>query len=144
MKVCVDASIIVSYLTVEAGTDAVSAWFDAHEDDEMVAPAFVTAEVASALLKKVRRGQITDRHQGAVLRALGDMDISLIWDHPLIARASELARELGQAALYDCLYLALAEREQCEFWTADARFARAAAARHPRVRLLGSLAAATD
>lgn len=137
MTVCVDASLIVRYLTVEPGTGAATVWFEAHENEEMIAPAFFTAEVATALLKKTRRGAISDQHCAEALDVIARLDIQLAWDSGLVVRATELARELDQHAVYDSLYLALAERELCEFWTADARFARAAAARYPRVRLLG-------
>lgn len=137
MTVCVDASLIVRYLTVEPGTKAATAWFEAHEHEEMIAPAFVTAEVATALLKKTHRGELSDRHRADALAVLARLDLRLAWDFALVKRATELARELDQPAIYDSLYLALAERELCDFWTADARFANAAAPHHPRVRLLG-------
>jgi predicted nucleic acid-binding protein len=137
VTVCVDASLIVRYLTVEPGTAAATAWFEAHESEEMIAPAFVAAEVATALLKKARRGEISDQHRDEALAIMARLDIRLSCDNALVQRAVEVARELDQHAVYDSLYLALAESQQCEFWTADARFARAAAARYPRVRLLG-------
>lgn len=36
-------------------------------------------------------------------------------------RAWELATQLGFATVYDATYLALAELQGCEFWTADER-----------------------
>jgi predicted nucleic acid-binding protein len=39
-------------------------------------------------------------------------------------------------AAYDAHYLALAEREQCEFWTADTRFLRAIDGKLPWVHPL--------
>ena len=41
-------------------------------------------------------------------------------------RALELAGELGQGAVYDSHYMALAESLGCDLWTADERFFRAA------------------
>ena len=57
----------------------------------------------------------------------------------LIPRTLELASQLGQGAVYDSHYLALAESLDCELWTADERFQRAARERFPRVRLLADL-----
>ena len=41
--------------------------------------------------------------------------------------------------VYDCLYVALAEREGCTLLTADDRLARALGLKHPFIVLLDSL-----
>ena len=51
----------------------------------------------------------------------------------------EIASELGQGAVYDSHYLALAELLNCELWTADERFYRATATNWPNVRWIGSI-----
>jgi predicted nucleic acid-binding protein len=139
MKVCVDASLIVKCLLYEPGTAEANAWLKAHGEDEMVAPWFLPAEVASVLRRKAHQGEITDAEAREALRLLDLLDIWLVSDPVLIRTAYELASSLGQTSVYDFLYLALAEREQCDLWTADARFAEAARPRHACVRLLGSL-----
>ena len=48
-------------------------------------------------------------------------------------RAMELAAQLRQDAAYDAYYLALAELLDCELWTADQRFYRAATPLHSRI-----------
>lgn len=136
MSLCVDASLIIAFLTPEPASDKAAAWMDAHSGSELIAPALIAAEVASALRKKVRRKSIGSQFGQEALDAFGTMNIRLVWDQSLIARAFELASELDRPSIYDSLYLALAEREQCDFWTADARFAHAAAFRYPFVRLL--------
>ena len=47
-----------------------------------------------------------------------------------------MADELGQSTIYDTLYLAVAQRNQYELWTADERFAAAASGRYTFVKLL--------
>lgn len=136
MTVCVDACLIVRYLTGESGIEVVNAWFEAHENDRLVAPSFMAAEVATALLRKTKRGELDSQHGEAALGTLFRIDIDLVWDHQLVHRAYEIARELDTPTVYDCLYVALAEREHCDFWTTDVCFARAAASRYPFVRLL--------
>jgi predicted nucleic acid-binding protein len=42
-------------------------------------------------------------------------------DASLCRQAYLLAQRLGQTAVYDALYLALAGRQQAQFWTADRR-----------------------
>ena len=51
-------------------------------------------------------------------------------------RALLWAERAGQMVAYDGHYLALAEVQNCEFWTADARLAHALQNRYPWVRLL--------
>lgn len=52
-------------------------------------------------------------------------------------RGLELASLLRQPAVYDCIYLALAEALNGELWTADRNFQRAASAAFNNVRWLG-------
>jgi predicted nucleic acid-binding protein len=47
---------------------------------------------------------------------------------PLLPRAMDMARHLGHP-VYDCVYLALAEREDAAFVTADQRLVRRRATR---------------
>ena len=61
----------------------------------------------------------------------------------LYQRSLELASQLGQGAIYDSLYLSLAESLDCELWTADARFHRAARERYRNLRLLADFAPLT-
>ena len=57
---------------------------------------------------------------------------------PLHNRAIDLAVELNQRLAYDSHYFALAESLDCEFWTADRPFYRAARGRYPRVQWIGN------
>ena len=138
MTVCLDASLILKCLTYEPGTDAALGWLSAHADDDMVAPSFFLAEVASVLRRKVGQLEIGPEDGQEALLALKALDARLVWDFELVQSAFLLADELGQSTIYDTLYLAVAEREHCDLWTFDARFVAAASARYPFVRLLGS------
>jgi predicted nucleic acid-binding protein len=62
-----------------------------------------------------------------------------LWEPPgLHPRAVELATDLRQNAVYDAHYLAFAESVDCDQWTADERFYRAAVAAHGRMKWLGN------
>lgn len=134
MMVCVDASLVLKCLTYEAGSDEAIAWLATHADVQFIAPAHLPMEVASVLRQKARRGEITREDGVEALRLLNSLNISLAWDQELTQTAFALACELDQPTAYDTAYLALAAREQCELWTADDRFARAASPRYPFVR----------
>ena len=62
-----------------------------------------------------------------------------IVDDVLLHRADELATEHNRPTAYDARYLAVAERYQCDFWTADERLFNAVNGNFPRVHWLGSV-----
>ena len=66
-----------------------------------------------------------------------DVAIELHAARNLYRRAIQLASGLRQSAVYDCIYLALAEAQDGELWTADERFYRAASPQFSSVRWLG-------
>lgn len=136
MSACVDASLAVKWLAHEPGSDKAIDWLNAHAGDEIIAPIFLPIEVASVLRQKVRRVEMTSEEGLKALKLLERLQIRLIWDWSLLERASSLAAELDQPTAYDTAYLALAEKNSCELWTADARFSRAASRMYPYVRLL--------
>lgn len=134
MGLVVDASVALKWLIDEPGSDAALAL----REREMAAPALLRLEVANTLRTLAARGSI-DRAQAADLFALfQSAPVTIVEsDDRLEADALQLALTLDHP-VYDCVYLALAERLDHSLVTADRRFA-AAAARHPfgvRVDLL--------
>lgn len=65
-----------------------------------------------------------------------ELAIELISALPLYRRAFQMASSTRQSAIYDSLYLALAEALGGELWTADVRFYRVASAEFSNVRWL--------
>jgi predicted nucleic acid-binding protein len=57
---------------------------------------------------------------------------------PLLPRALEIAKQ-HRRSVYDCLYVALAEREQCQLVTADGKLVNALQGTFPFVVALASL-----
>ena len=85
---------------------------------ELLAPDIFAAEVFSSLLKAERTKRI-NVGDAKILYASIAADIPALHPYlPLMPRAGEIASRHG-VALYDCLYIALAERESCEVITAD-------------------------
>jgi len=137
--VVVDASLSVKWLVLESDSEEayVLARSWAESGTQPVAPYLMPVEVANALHRRVIRGEITPEDAGDLLEGLLSSGIELV-EPPRIHRdALALARTLGQDAVYDSHYLALAEALDCELWTADRRFHLAASARFRRVRWLG-------
>jgi predicted nucleic acid-binding protein len=84
----------------------------------LLSPDIFPVEIAHSLTRAERQGRITPV-DGAL--HLQDMLATLPNLHPylsLLPRAYEISSQTRQG-VYDCLYVALAEREGCEVLTAD-------------------------
>ena len=114
----IDASVLVPLLVAESGSAAAEAIAAAEPD--LVAPELILAEALNALWKKQRLGQIDDAARAEAVGLIGPPLLAIVPLPPLAARASALARELDHP-VYDCFYLALAEREAVGLVTADTR-----------------------
>jgi predicted nucleic acid-binding protein len=135
--IVVDASVIVKWFIPEVGDAAAKALLSA--GDELIAPELARVEVASALIRKGIRRELTGADAGSTLRAwfraLADGQIALLPNEDDIEAAAGLALEL-QHPLPDCLYLAAAERLGVALITADRTFARRAERRSDLIQLL--------
>lgn len=116
MSLIVDASVAAKWVAEEPGSDRARAVFLA---DECWAPALIMAEVGNALWKKHRARRLSVEQAVAALQALPER-MRLFDNTALASRAFTFATELDHP-VYDCFYLALAERERCALVTADAR-----------------------
>jgi predicted nucleic acid-binding protein len=139
MTVVVDASVALKWVLPEKGTrDA-----DALLSQALIAPSFWLAECANALWKNVRIGKISTADSSSLFQKLRRAPVAGMAMDDDTATALDLAIRLGHP-IYDCLYLALALREDTYVVTADTRFVAAAASdskMKKRVQLLGALSA---
>jgi predicted nucleic acid-binding protein len=126
--VVVDASLAVKWLVTEVYTDEAYslARFCARQGTQPVSPYLMPVEVANALHRRVIRREITVEEAVRLLDGLLASGIELREAPSIHTTALELADQLRQDAVYDAHYLALAEILDCELWTADERFYRAA------------------
>ncbi len=137
----VDASVGVKWLVREADSDVALALLDTHD---LAAPDLLKLEVGHVLGKRLRRGQDSRAFVADAWRELQAAKVRFEPFQEHLTMAFALSLELG-AALYDCVYLALAETEDDTLVTSDERFAHAArqcgdAVIARRVRLLGDFA----
>jgi predicted nucleic acid-binding protein len=116
----IDASIAIKWVIEEDGTPAALAL---RADAKLFAPDLLVAECANILWKKVGRSELTKEQALLAARLLERSEIELLPTRSLIEKAARMAIELNHPA-YDCLYLALAEANDCRFVTADGRFVR--------------------
>jgi predicted nucleic acid-binding protein len=134
-QVIVDASLALKWVLTEVYTpEAVQLLTDWTADQTtIVAPGWFACEVANALYQKVRTGVATLADIDAAIETILDAVVLRDVEPATARRAVAIADELGQKASYDSAYLAVAEREGCELWTADERFHAAAVGLFPFV-----------
>jgi predicted nucleic acid-binding protein len=125
MTLVVDASVAVKWVLDEPATDRAVAL--RNSDGDLIAPSLVHAEIGNALWRAALRGDITAPEAVRGLNAAVAHYSRIILLPELADNAIELAIELRHP-IYDCFYLALAQRERCALVTADRRLLSAAEA----------------
>ena len=126
----VDASVAVQWFAREPGSEASAALVEGNQP--LVAPDIMPLEVANALWRKVRHGDVPAADlQPAVTRILAS-DITLVPALTLLERAVRLAVEINHP-VYDCVYLVLAEERGAPLASIDERLRAAARARGLRI-----------
>ncbi len=121
--IVLDATVAIKILTREPGSDA--ALNRIVQEVDRLAPDWIRIEVASALAKKVKFNGLSERAAVAGKASLPLLVTGEAATLDLLDEAFALSLRLSHA-VYDCLYLALAQREDCPVVTHDADFARAA------------------
>lgn len=132
MTLVVDASVVAKWVLTEDGSDRANAL---RTENGLIAPSLLASEVGNALWKAERRGDITRNDAIAAIKSILSPFDSLVPSEDLHTRALELAIDLRHP-IYDCFYLALAEREDATLVTADARLAMVAKKTKVAVRKL--------
>ena len=139
--VVVDASLALKWLVGEEDSEKATALLRSwgRGGRQLVAPHLLAAEVTNALHRKVVQGDLERAQAVRLIERLTALPFELHDSPGLHRRALELAGELGRGASYDCHYLALAEALDCEYWTADDRFHRAARSAYASVHSLSEV-----
>ena len=105
---------------------------------ELIAPAHFPLEVANGLTKAERQKIIPAGDAYLLIRDILNTPPVLHAIDPLFDRAVALSSQT-RSAFYDCLYVALAEREACELITADMQLVNNLRGQFPFVISLASL-----
>ncbi len=117
MTLVVDASVALKWVLAEPGQAAA----DALLDEDLIAPSLWLLEAANALWRRNLRGELSTGEAEERLSELFNAPVTSIPIEDDLSMAAALAQRLGHP-VYDCLYLALAVREQTQVVTADRRF----------------------
>lgn len=140
MKRVLDASVALKWVLPEPSADKALQLRDDYQQQihQLLAPDVFPAEIAHALARAERR-KIIAIGQATVLTAnVMRTSPALVSYIPLLSRALDIASQM-RIGVYDCLYVALAERENCDFVTADDKLVRNLQAQFPFIVPLASL-----
>ncbi len=138
MRIVLDASVGLKWVLPEQDSQkalALRADYQNHVH-ELISPDAFPLECAHTLTKKQRQGQISTAEPLwlDVMTACPQLFLSL----PLMQMAIRIA-SWARIAVYDCLYVALADREGCQFVTADQRLIQSLQAAYPCIVDLATL-----
>lgn len=138
MRYVLDTSVGLKTVLPENDSAKAIALCEAYEQGlhELIAPDIFPVEAAHALAKAERRRLIA---VGEASVLFGDLTLPEIYPSMwFIPRALTIASQ-ARIGVYDCLYVALAEQEQCELLTADQRLVQVLQADFPFIVPLDSL-----
>jgi predicted nucleic acid-binding protein len=138
-RICLDASLVLAWLLPAERTPHVTDIWDGllRKGDELLGPPLLFIEVTSVLREKLAQRQITSQEAELAFSAFQLLPIARAWPEKLHTKAWGIAKALDQRKAYDAHYLALAEIEGCELWTADRRLYNAVGGRMPWLKLVG-------
>lgn len=132
-----DASVVVKTYLEEAGTEQATELLVGPV--KLLAPELIRLEVAGALCRRVRRGELeAGEAEERCQHWRAELDkglFALTPDRELLPEAVALATKIKHA-LYDCLYLAVAIRSHAPLVTADRTFYERARPLHKKITLL--------
>ncbi len=132
MKYVLDSSVALKWVLPEPDSGKAIRLRDEYQNGihELIAPDIIISEIANGLASAERQGRIKSGESAIFLHDILRTAPAIYPTPPLLLRAMAVAIA-SRRAVYDCIYLALAEAEGCELVTADDQFARALRASFP-------------
>lgn len=120
-----DSSVAVKWALPEVGSEKALALRDEilKQVHDAIAPEVFASEVAHALTKAERQKIIPIGEAATHLIDIIDAGPTLVPFLPLLARAVDIS-SATRIAVTDCIFVALAEQEGCDFITADDRLVK--------------------
>lgn len=128
--IVVDASVAVQWFAREPESESSAALLEGTRP--LIAPDIMPTEVANALWRKSRHGDLPAADLSPAITRLLDTHVVYISTLALLARATRLAVESGHP-VYDCVYLVLAAERGATLATTDTRLGRTATAQGLRL-----------
>jgi predicted nucleic acid-binding protein len=116
---CLDTSVWIKYLCPDEQSEAATKVVTQALTERLISPSFAWAEIASVLRKKVRSSLLTADEAQQLYTAFCSFPIEYVDTQNIRLRAWEIAEQYQLLTLYDSVFLAVAEIESAQFWTAD-------------------------
>lgn len=140
MRYILNSSVTLKWVLPEADSTKAIRLRDeySHGVHELLAHDIFPSEIANALATAERQKRIGTGESAIFLNDMLRAAPVLHHSSPLLIPAMEIA-VTKKRAVYDCVYLAFAESEACEWVTADDKLARSLRASFPCIASLVSL-----
>ena len=122
MKFALDACIALKVVLPEPDSDLARALMEDYKNrvHDLIAPDTLPVEVAHAMTRAERQGVLLPADGFHRFQQFTAAMPKLHDYKPLLPRAYELSSQF-RIGVFDCLYIALGEREQCKVVTVDKR-----------------------
>jgi predicted nucleic acid-binding protein len=140
MKYVLDSNIALKWVLAKPDSAKAKQLRDDYQNGvhELLAPDVFPVEVAHALTRAERQGKIAVGQAAILWSDVLSTPPRLEPSAPITPRAIHISSQFRQG-VYDCLYVALAEREQCQLATADDKLVRKLQPQFPFIVPLSSL-----
>lgn len=125
MKYVLDSSVALKWVLPEPDSGRAIRLRDDYNASihDLLAPDIFTPEIANGLAAAERQARIKPGEAAIFFHDIIRNAPAILPTLPLLIRAIEISLSTRQA-VYDCIYLALAEREGCEMVSADDQLVR--------------------
>ncbi len=132
MKYVLDSSVALKWVLPEADSAKAIRLRDEYCNGihELLAPDIFPSEIANGLASAERQRRIGAGESAVFLNDVLSAAPAQYHSSTLLIRTMEIAIPSKQA-VYDCIYVALAEKEGCELLTADDKLARRLRSAYP-------------
>ncbi|HKI36227.1 MAG TPA: type II toxin-antitoxin system VapC family toxin [Gemmataceae bacterium] len=140
MKYVLDSNIALKWVLAEPDSAKAKQLRDDFQKavHELLAPDVFPIAVAHALTRAERQGKIAIGQAAVLWSDVLSTPPRLEPSGPITPRAIDISSQFRQG-VYDCLYVALAERDNCELVTADDKLVRKLQSQFPFIVSLSSL-----
>jgi predicted nucleic acid-binding protein len=124
MKYILDASVAFKALVAENDSDKARQLIEDYRNGVhvLIAPDILPIEVGHALTRAERQGRVSAADGFALWSSLM-ADAPLLFPAIALTARAYVLSSLNRLGIYDCIYVALSEQENCEIVTDDARLA---------------------
>ncbi|NIO04977.1 MAG: PIN domain-containing protein [Proteobacteria bacterium] len=140
MEAVLDASAALKWqFEDEEATDAATILLNDFVEGkiDLIAPTLFPYEIVSAVNVAVNRKRIREEAAYRAINYITSLGIEVMSFDDLIEPTFRMARQYGLSP-YDCAYLALAEKEKCDFFTGDKRLFNAVKRRLAWIKWIGN------